>query len=119
MASKDEKPIIVAFTLDFETGGLKCQTSACTQIAVHATRLDTFERIGSFVRYIAPYNKKAIDGVGEKKKKVLKSKFEEEKAELVASFRQDESEFEKGDIQDLLDPYNANKDAKCLTLYKH
>lgn len=83
MASKDEKPIIVAFTLDFETGGLKCQTSACTQIAVHATRLDTFERIGSFVRYIAPYNKKAIDGVGEKKKKVLKSKFEEEKAELM------------------------------------
>lgn len=75
-APKNDKPIIVAFTLDFETGGLDCQNSAITQIAMHATRLDTFERIGSFVRYIYPYNKKEIDGVG-KKKKVLKSKAEE------------------------------------------
>lgn len=74
-APKQEKPIIVAYTVDFETGGLKCQTCACTQIAVHATRLDTFERIGTFVRYIAPYNKKEIKGVGEKKK-VLKNKHE-------------------------------------------
>ena len=31
----NEKPIIVAFTLDFETGGLDCQDCACTQIAIH------------------------------------------------------------------------------------
>lgn len=72
----DEKPVIVAFTLDFETGGLKCQTSACTQIAIHATRIDTFERLGTYVSYISPYNKK--DSVnGAKKRKVLKSKYDE------------------------------------------
>ena len=67
--------IIVAFTLDFETGGLNCQTSAATQIAIHATRLDTFERIGTLVKYISPYCQKEIKGVTQKKK-VLKSKYE-------------------------------------------
>ena len=79
-APKDEQTVLVAFTLDFETGGLKCQTSACTQIAIHATRLDTFEKIGSYVSYIQPYNKKEIKGVS-KKRKVLKNKFEEEQSE--------------------------------------
>lgn len=81
-APKTEKPVILAYTLDFETGGLKCQTSACTQIAVHATRLDTFERVGTFVRYIYPYKKKEIAGVN-KKRKVLKSKYEVEDTELM------------------------------------
>lgn len=72
-APKEENPVIVAFTLDFETGGLDCQTSACTQIALHATRLDTFERIGTYVKYIYPYNQKDIKGVTEKRK-ILKSK---------------------------------------------
>lgn len=71
-----EQPVIVAFTLDFETGGLKCQNCACTQIAIHATRLDTFERLGTFVRYIYPYKQKDIKGVTSKRK-VLKSKYEE------------------------------------------
>lgn len=61
-APKEESPVLVAFTLDFETGGLKCQTSACTQIAVHATRLDTFEKIGTYHSYIVPYNRKEIAG---------------------------------------------------------
>ena len=78
-APKEENPVIVAFTLDFETGGLKCQTSACTQIAIHATRMDTFERLGSYVKYIYPYNQKDIKGVTEKRK-VLKSKHEVEEA---------------------------------------
>lgn len=81
-APKNEKPIIVAFTLDFETGGLKCQTSACTQIAVHATRLDTFERLGSYVSYIQPYARKEIKGVGEKKR-VLKSKHDTEEVQMM------------------------------------
>lgn len=72
---KEEVPVLVAFTLDFETGGLKCQTSACTQIAIHATRLDTFERLSSFVRYIYPYNQKELKGVSPKRK-VLKNKYE-------------------------------------------
>lgn len=79
-APKDEKPVIVMFTLDFETGSLKCQTGAITQIAIHATRLDTFERLGSYVRYVYPYNRKQIEGVG-KKRKVLKSKYDTEVAE--------------------------------------
>lgn len=75
--AQNEKQPIVAFTLDFETGGKECQTCACTQIAIHATRLDTFERIGSYVRYILPYNRKEIKGVGAKRK-VLKSKYDQE-----------------------------------------
>ncbi len=82
-APKQEKNPIVFFTIDFETGGLKCQTSACTQIAIHATRLDTFERIGTFVRYIAPYQRKEIAGVGTPKRKTLKSKYETNEAPLM------------------------------------
>lgn len=74
-APSQETPVLVAFTLDFETGGLKCQTSACTQIAIHATRLDTFEKIGSYVSYITPYDRKEIAGTT-KKRKVLKSKYD-------------------------------------------
>jgi DNA polymerase III epsilon subunit-like protein len=76
---KEECPVPVAFTLDFETGGLKCQTSACTQIAIHATRLDTFERTGSYMRYIYPYDQKEIKGITAKRK-TLKSKYEAEEA---------------------------------------
>ena len=75
-APKTNDAPLVAFTLDFETGGLDCQTCACTQIAIHATRLDTFERVGSFVRYIAPYDRKEIKGVGAPKKKVLQTKYD-------------------------------------------
>lgn len=78
-APQDEKATLIAFTLDFETGGLNCQTSACTQISIHATRLDTFEKLGSYTSYILPYDQKVIEGVG-KKRKVLKSKYDEPEA---------------------------------------
>lgn len=81
-APKEENPILIAFTLDFETGGLKCQTSACTQIAIHATRLDTFERIGTYVKYIYPYNQKDIKGATTKRK-VLKSKYDIPEEQLM------------------------------------
>lgn len=71
----NEKPIIVAFTLDFETGGLDCQDCACTQIAIHAVR-DTFETIDRYVKYILPYNKQPDKGMV--KRKVLKSKFDKD-----------------------------------------
>lgn len=74
-APKEESPVLVAFVLDFETGSLKCQTGACTQIAMHAIRIDTFEFLGSYVKYIQPYNRKEIGGVT-KKRKVLKSKYD-------------------------------------------
>lgn len=76
-------PILIGFTLDFETGGLNCQACGCTQIAIHATRLDTFERVGTFVRYISPYRKKEIKGVGTPKRKVLKSKYDTEEAPMM------------------------------------
>lgn len=79
-APSDKKPYIVAFVLDFETGGLKPQTSAVTQIAIHAIRIDTFEKLGSFVRYISPYPHKEIKGVGGKRK-VLKSKYDQPDAQ--------------------------------------
>lgn len=82
-APKQEQNPIIAFTLDFETGGLKPQTSACTQIAIHATRLDTFERIDTFMRYIYPYQRKEIAGVGSPKRKILKSKYDVAEAPMM------------------------------------
>lgn len=76
---KNETPIIVAFTLDFETGGLKCQDCACTQIAIHAVRIDTFEIIDRYVTYIAPYNKRPDKTPG--KRKVLRTKYEQQEGE--------------------------------------
>lgn len=74
----NEKPVIVAFTLDFETGGLNCQDCACTQIAIHAVRIDTFETIDRYVRYIAPYNQQQDKGTI--KRKILKTKYEQQDA---------------------------------------
>lgn len=79
---KDKEPYILGLVLDFETGGLKSQTSAVTQIAIHAIRLDTFEKLGSYVRYIYPYNKKEIKAIAPKKK-VLKSKYDSTPTELM------------------------------------
>lgn len=81
-APKEEKPVLVAFTLDFETGKLDCKTGACTQIAIHATRLDTFEHLGSYVRYIYPYSQKEIKGTSIKRK-VLKNKLEVKEEKLM------------------------------------
>ena len=75
------KSIIVAFTLDFETGGLDCTDCACTQIALHAVRIDTFETIDRYVKYIYPYNKQEDKGVA--KRKVLKSKFDKDETESM------------------------------------
>ena len=99
-APKTTNAPLVAYTLDFETGGLDCQTCACTQIAIHATRLDTFERIGSFVRYIAPYDRKEIKGVGTGKKKVLQTKYEA--AEKTPMLYQEQALEVSGITMDLL-----------------
>ena len=73
---QNDKTPLVAFTLDFETGGLNCQASACTQISIHATRIDTFEKLGSYTSYIYPYDQKEINGAGNKRK-TLKLKFDQ------------------------------------------
>lgn len=73
--SADIKPII-AYVLDWETGGLDCNACGVTQISVHAVRLNDFEKLGTFMRYILPYRKRTDTG-NVKKKKVLKSKFDD------------------------------------------
>lgn len=79
MATEKENTLI-GFVFDFETGSLNCQTGACTQIAIHAVNLATFEKIGSYMSYIAPYNRKEVKGVS--KRKVLKNKYEAEEVSM-------------------------------------
>ena len=75
-APKEKTHIITAFVMDFETGGLDCQKCAATQISVHAVRLDTFEVMAVFNKYIYPYQ--ARPDIGKPKKKVLRSKYEDD-----------------------------------------
>ena len=75
-APKTEQGIYTAVVLDFETGGLDCTRCACTQIAMQAVRLDTFEVLGRYVNYIAPYGKQPLGGAP--KRKVLKTRREVE-----------------------------------------
>lgn len=67
--------IYTALVLDFETGGLDCSKAACTQIAVQAVRLDTWEVLERYASYIAPYNRQ---DVGTAKRKVLRPRREME-----------------------------------------
>lgn len=78
MAPTEKGHVVVAIVYDFETGGLDCTKCAATQISLHAIRLDTFKLIGKYTSYIYPYNKK--DGVGKPKKKVLKSKYDDDES---------------------------------------
>lgn len=73
---KTEQGTYTTIVLDFETGGLDCTRCACTQIAMQAVRLDTFEVLGRYVNYIAPYDKQPLGGVP--KRKVLKTRREVE-----------------------------------------
>lgn len=78
-AAKVEPKIYTAIVLDFETGGLTCIDSACTQLAMQAVRMDTWEVLERYEKYIAPYNKQELGGTP--KRKVLKTRqtlFEEE-----------------------------------------
>ena len=69
-----ESKIYTAVGLDFETGSLECTTGACTQLAMQAIRLDTFDVLDRYVKYITPYEKQDIGGHA--KRKVLKNKHE-------------------------------------------
>lgn len=73
---KTEQGTYTAIVLDFETGGLDCIRCACTQIAMQAVRLDTFEVLGRYMNYIAPYDKQPLGGAP--KRKVLKTRREVE-----------------------------------------
>lgn len=80
---KTETKIYVGIGLDFETGGLECQDCACTQIALQAIRLDTWETLERYVAYLSPYCRKET---GTAKRKVLRTRQEqkqEENSELM------------------------------------
>lgn len=80
---KTETKIYVGIGLDFETGGLECQDCACTQIALQAIRLDTWETLERYVAYLSPYCRKET---GAAKRKVLRTRQEqkqEENSELM------------------------------------
>lgn len=69
---KAEFRIYTAIVLDFETGGLDCRECACTQIAMQAVRLDTWQVLDRYERYIMPYHKQDVAGIP--KRKVLKTR---------------------------------------------
>lgn len=73
MAPKTDPKVYVGIGLDFETGGLDPQTCACTQIAVQAVRLDTWQVIDQYQAYIFPYNKQSA---GLPSKKILRTRSE-------------------------------------------
>lgn len=103
-APTNDKQVIVAFTLDFETGGLDCTDCACTQIALHAVRIDTFETVDRYVKYIYPYNKQADKGVV--KRKVLKNKFD--KADEVPMKYEEKALTYSAITMDMLESMGAN-----------
>lgn len=70
---KAEPKIYTGIGLDFETGSLDCTSGACTQLAMQAVRLDTWEQIDRYVEYIYPYEKQDIGGP---RRKVLKNRHE-------------------------------------------
>ncbi|WP_165045057.1 exonuclease domain-containing protein [Dysgonomonas sp. ZJ709] len=73
-AIQTEAKIYTGIGLDFETGSLDCTTGACTQLAMQAIRLDTFDLLERYMKYIAPYDKQETGG--SVKRKVLKNKHE-------------------------------------------
>lgn len=70
----DEPIIPLIQVLDFETGGLDAEKHAITQIACKTVRMDTYEVVGSFSRYIKPYTsfKKKTASKGLKSKRAMK-----------------------------------------------
>lgn len=78
MAPKAEQKIYVGIGLDFETGGLDCRECACTQIALQAVRLDTWQTIDSYQAYISPYCRR---DTGIPRKKVLRTRHEQAREE--------------------------------------
>lgn len=70
---KTETKIYVGIGLDFETGGLDCRDCACTQLALQAIRLDSWEVLERYIAYISPYRQKEAGP----KRKVLRTRQEQ------------------------------------------
>ena len=77
---KAEPKIYTGIGLDFETGSLDCTSGACTQLAMQAVRLDTWEQTDRYVQYIYPYEKQDIGGA---RRKVLRNRHEQEERTLM------------------------------------
>lgn len=86
MATEACRPIL-AFVLDWETGGLLCSECGVTQISVHAVRLDNFDCMGKFMRYILPYTRRTDKGKV-KVKKALKNKYDDGTTDTLMTYTQ-------------------------------
>ena len=111
MAGKEKSTIITAFVLDFETGGLKCDECAATQLSVHAVRIDNFEVMDTYNEYFYPYKKQAE--VGKPKRKVLKSKFNDELDDAPLMEYSKKAESVSGITMDLLYNKGVDLDVAC------
>ncbi|KAA6302901.1 MAG: DNA polymerase III PolC-type [Candidatus Ordinivivax streblomastigis] len=87
MTTQQDLRIFTGIGLDFETGGLDCRKNACTQIALQAVRLDTWELIDRYTKYIAPYYRQ---DAGSPVRKVLKTRreMEQEKEGIPMEYEQ-------------------------------
>lgn len=104
-APKDEKCIYVAAITDLETGGRDATKCAITQITTQMMRLDTFEIIGTFDKYIYPYHKKIKTSAAAKKKR------------LVSKHEMDAEEEQIGDLYDYEEKALAVTDISMDLLY--
>lgn len=107
-APKEKSKIITAIVLDFETGCGSCQESGATQLSAHAVRLDTFEVIGKFNRYIKPYSKVNLKAG----RKVLVSKYEKDDVEPMF-YDEDKMRTYTGITMDLLNLRGVRLEDVC------
>lgn len=84
-----ELKIYMGIGLDFETAGLDSVKHACTQLAMQAVRLDTWDVLDRYVRYIAPYDKQDIGGPV--KRKVLRNKHLFQEHQVVESMEYEQA----------------------------
>lgn len=75
-APKEKSNVVTAIVFDTETGGLDCQVCGLIQVSCHAVRLDTFEVMEKLNIYVKRYSRPAT--IGKPKRKVLKSKYDDE-----------------------------------------
>lgn len=110
-APKEKSTVVTGLVLDFETGGRKCQDCAVTQISVHAIRLDNFEVIGKFNKYIYPYQYQDISS--KPKLKRPKSKYDIEEDAQQTKY-EDEALEHSHITMDML--YNYGENLKSVSL---
>ena len=105
MATNTEQKIFTGIGMDFETGGLDCRECACTQIALQAVRLDTWQVFDRYQSYIAPYCRQ---NDGTVHRKVLRTRHEQARTEQVPMKYEQAALDYSGITMELLDAKGAD-----------